>query len=778
MRLKLQLYICNLHCIKKMDLKIVPTIFVFFNIILAQSQTQSGIIQGNITSKGYPIAYANIILEETSYGTISDKNGNFTLKNIPFSEYRILVSFIGYKKHMQKINLNSTKKNTLNINLTPSNTTIEEVVITGQYEPTEIKKSVYKVKILGSKTIQQRGAVNLRDVLAQEMNARIIHDNILGSNIILQGLSGQNVKILQDGIPLIRGKSNSFDLNQINLSNIQRIEIIEGPLSVQYGTNALAGTVNLISKELLEGKKISTGLNTYYESVGRYNADVFIGTHIKKSKIRGAFGRNQFTGFSSLEQERTMNWNPKIQYFGNLRYTQKIKTLNLGITYNYFKQNAIGYGAPTTTASYSIATDRYNSTIRWNSNIFLNGKINRHSYIDFVGGYQKYHQEGVKYLVNLLDNTKKKTSDKSDYNSTFFNSYTSRGAYSKKGIAKDKITAQVGYDINWNTSQGGSVNNDSDTLFDLGFFCSINYKPAPNLEIQPAFRYVLSNQFSTKSINFLATKLPVIPSLNLKYIWKEKTLIRASYARGFRTPSIRELYYYFHDTNHSIDGNPNLIPEASNNIIFSIQHTIKKDNCSLQIQPSAYYNDMKNRIYLIRKESITAGDENKVNRTYLNLPSFKTQGINLELTYKSNNRLTIKTGLGLLARSGSKSLGEKFYSHEINSCVSYLFPKLQAKLACFYKYNGPLAEFSLINNKVVDRTLQDYNMLDASASKTFKGGLLALSFGVKNIFNITDITQTGDGKYGLLPRIGFKQKVPVSWGKTFFINLKINLNKY
>jgi len=752
-------------------------LLIFLNVFITHSQAHLGDLHGNVSSKGQPIIYANIYLEGTSYGTISDENGNFTLKNIPFSVYKIQVSFTGYEKFRKEINVNAPKLKTLYIDLSPSNTIIEEVVITGQYEPTEIKKSVYKVKVLGGKIIQERGAVNLRDVLGQEMSIRIIHDNILGSNIILQGLSGQNVKILQDGIPLISGKSNSFDLNQINLNNVKQVEIIEGPLSVQYGTNALAGTVNLISKELPKGKMVAAGLNTYYESIGQYNADAFIGTHIKKSKIRAAFGRNQFTGFSSLEDKRTMNWNPKTQYFGNLRYTQKIKDLNLGISYNHFKQMAIGYGVPTITPTYAIATDRYNYTTRWDTNVFFNGKLNDENYIDFVGGHQKYYQKGIKYLVNLQDNTKKKTSDPSDHDSTFFNSYISRGAYSKKGIARDKIATQLGYDLNWNSSEGGRINKDGTTIFDGGLFGSINYKPIDELEIQPGFRYVFSNQFSTKSIHFLGARLPIIPSLNVKYTWKENTRIRASYAKGFRTPSIRELYYYFHDANHSIDGNPNLIPETSNNITLSIQHTVLKDNWLFRIESSAYYNNMKDRIYLIRKGSISLGDENKVNRTYLNLPFFKTQGVNLGFTYKSNNDLSIKAGAGLLVRSGSKSLGENFYSQELNSSVSYLFPKTQTKISCFYKYNGPLAEFSLIEDEVVNRTLQGYNMLDVSASRNFNEGLLGLSCGVKNIFNVIDIVQTGNGTDGLLPRTGFKQKVPISWGTTFFINLKINFNK-
>jgi len=756
--------------------KLIVTLFLCLSGLVVKAQVVKGIVQGYVFSNGAPAPYANISLKNTSYGTTCNEKGYFIIKNIPTASYQLLVSHIGYESFQQTVLVKENDTITLSITLNTSNVKMEEVVVTGQYEPTEVKRSVYKVKVVGAKDIQQRGAVNLRDVLTQELNARIIHDNVLGSNIILQGLSGQNVKILLDGIPLISGAANEFDLNQINLNNIERIEIIEGPLSVQYGTNALAGTVNLISKELPKGKKAAIGLNTYYESVGQYNADVSVGTAIKKNKLIGSFGRNQFTGFSSLEEERTMNWNPKTQYFGNLRYARKIKKVNLGLTYNQFNEKSIGLGIPTTTSSYSIATDRYRYVTRWNSNFYLNGKVGKKGYIDFVGGYQQYDQESIKYLVNLKDDTKKKTTDPADHDITRFDTWTYRGAYSRKGLAKDKITLQLGYDLNWNSSAGGRVNTASSTLFDGGVFCSVNYKPIKQLEIQPAFRYVISNQFSTDKINFLSMGLPIIPSLNLKYVWKEKTQIRASYAKGFRAPSLRELYFYFHDANHSIDGNPDLTPESANNFIVAIRHAIVKDNWSLRIEPSVYFNDMKDRIYLISKETTAPGDENKVNKTYLNLPFFRTQGGNLNLTY-SQNRLAVRAGAGLIARSGSKSIGDKFYSYEASSSVSYHLPNWDTKIKAFYKYNGPLAEFSIVNDEVVDRTIQDYNMLDLSISKAFKKDFILLTFGAKNLFDVTNVDQTGDGSDGVLPRTGFKQSVPISWGRTFFLNLKLNLTK-
>merc|ERR1711965_356759 len=92
-------------------------------------------------------------------------------------------------------------------------------------------------------------AVTLKDVLVNQNNIRVAQDNVLGSSMSLQGMSGQNIKILIDGIPVIGRLNGNIDISQINLNTIERIEIIEGPLSVNYGTDALAGTINLISQK-------------------------------------------------------------------------------------------------------------------------------------------------------------------------------------------------------------------------------------------------------------------------------------------------------------------------------------------------------------------------------------------------------------------------------------------------------------------------------------------------------------------------------------------------
>lgn len=127
---------------------------------------------------------------------------------------------------------------------------LQEVVVTGQYQPQSLRKSVYQVRTISADRISRQGATNLTGVLNNELGIRFSNDRTLGTtDIELMGMSGRNVKILLDGVPMVDRGDTRESLNQINVHSIERIEIVEGPMSVSYGSDALAGVINIITKK-------------------------------------------------------------------------------------------------------------------------------------------------------------------------------------------------------------------------------------------------------------------------------------------------------------------------------------------------------------------------------------------------------------------------------------------------------------------------------------------------------------------------------------------------
>jgi outer membrane receptor for ferrienterochelin and colicins len=125
----------------------------------------------------------------------------------------------------------------------------QEIVVTGQFSPTEIENSVLPVRIITKEMIERRAAMNLIEVLQQEVGIKTQRDPILGNSISMNGLNGKHIKILIDGVPMIGRSNGNLDLDRIQVQQIERIEIIENAMSVNYGTNALGGTINIITKK-------------------------------------------------------------------------------------------------------------------------------------------------------------------------------------------------------------------------------------------------------------------------------------------------------------------------------------------------------------------------------------------------------------------------------------------------------------------------------------------------------------------------------------------------
>src|SRR6185503_20761488 len=185
--------------------------------------------------------------------------------------------------------------------------TLGEVVVTGQYKPQSLKNSVYQVRVISKEKIQKTAAARLQDVLSTELNMRFTQDNATGgSDITMMGLKGQNVKVLIDGLPMTgrQGTTNEIDINQVDVNSIERIEIVEGPMSVIYGADALAGVINIITKKA-NASKISVIAKLHEETVGKeygiqqgiHNQYVGLTLRNKKWEIGGGFGYNYFGGW-------------------------------------------------------------------------------------------------------------------------------------------------------------------------------------------------------------------------------------------------------------------------------------------------------------------------------------------------------------------------------------------------------------------------------------------------------------------------------------------------
>ncbi len=212
---------------------------------LTNSQT-TFTLSGYITSEGESISYANVYLETTSYGTTTDANGYYEIKNIPTETYTIVVSMAGYVTQRKTIKIE--ENSTINFNLETES--LDEVVVTGTRTFKRKTNSAVIVNILNSESLNMLQACNLSEGLKFQPGLRVETDcqTCNYTQLRINGLGGGYSQILINGRPIFSPLTGLYGLEQIPVNMIERIETIRGGGSSLYGSSAIGGVVNVITK--------------------------------------------------------------------------------------------------------------------------------------------------------------------------------------------------------------------------------------------------------------------------------------------------------------------------------------------------------------------------------------------------------------------------------------------------------------------------------------------------------------------------------------------------
>jgi len=701
---------------------------------------------------------ANVCIENMNNKSkqykISDLHGKVDLNITGKSE--IAISFMGFERKIDTISPGQFKR----IMMEPTSYQANQVVITAQYAPMKADNSIYKVNVIDINAITEKGATNLKELLGTELNIRTSEDAVLGSTMTLQGLSGEHIKFLIDGVPVIGRMDGNIDLSQLNMFNVDHIEIVEGPMSVIYGSNALAGAVNIITKE---NKKsvLSGNIEGYYESVGTYNLSGGFSTRIKNSSFSLNVARNFFSGFSLADTSRAKLWNPKRQYNTDFYYMYDKKNFKLKISAIYFNELMPDKGA-LMAPYYETAFDQYFYTNRLSTKLEFTSRLNHDKFLNLLGSYSYYNRIKNTWYNDLTTLNRHLTTNTADQDTSVFDAYMFKASFSKSNDSS-KLDYQAGLDFNIEDGEGKRILNNQQSIGDYAAFVSGQYKPFQKLGIQPGLRYAYNTKYNA----------PLVYSINIKYDPFKSVNVRLSYARGFRSPSLKELYLYFVDVNHDVLGNPDLQAEHSHNFNFSGAYNFSRNKSYFTIEANLFYNYIQNIITLAQKAGLLY--------TYINIDDYRTQGGGITLTYKLHPRFTWVTGWALSGLYNSLSKQESglvryAYTNDISSEWRYNNLKYKFTLSVFYKYNSRLPQFYLDqNNQVKEGYVDEYHTLDVTIKRNFFKDMIQLTLGGKNLFDNKNIISLGNTGGVHSTSDG---TVPVGWGRTWFAGLTCYFNKY
>lgn len=750
-------------------------------LISANSYAQKAVIRILDEKTQEPCPYANVVLydKDDNYikGSMSDKNGEVACEIT--EELKIVISYVGYKNYTDVIKPGENKT----VHLQQSLFEIESVVVTGQYKPQPVDKSIYKIDIVSSKSMQERGVNNLAEALSSETSIRLAVDPSTGTSIIMQGMGGENIKYLVDGVPLVGRVGGDIDLSQINMENVDHVEIVNGPMSVQYGTSAIAGVVNIITKKNQYFNNLIK-VNAFVDNMGTYNFGVYGSVIRGKHSFTLAGNRNLFQGVDSDinvdstdvdGHDRYMEFKPKLVYNSNVDYTFRNNNFSLSVKSQYMNSLVKNYSNHPEKVPTAYDFDFH--TIRSINSITVSDKLSENLSYNIIGAYTYFGRETdlIKADLHLLTKEVMSTSH------TTFNNIMTRGNFTY--VPGEKLSVMTGWDVNYDNGTGDKI-EDGAEIGDYAAYLSGQYKPVEKLSIQPGLRFIYNTIYGA----------PLIPSINIQYSPFDLINLRISYAKGFRAPSLKELYLDFKDSNHDLSGNTDLKAETTNSYNGTLTFKIKKANYNFKIEPSAFYNDGKDAITLI----ITDIEANQATNT--NMGGRKTYGGDLNAAFNLSSGLSLGAGISRTYRTyDSEGNGDYlpvigYNNYSFNT--RYTFRKLNATIMANLKWYAetPLLATVPEGETVIDTDFspsldevpvdedgyynaytEPYGDLEISFTKNLWKNRINLVVGGKNLLNYTGVRNYGYLYWG---QDNYQEEYfnPKGIGRVFFIKLNFKLN--
>lgn len=663
--------------------------------------------------EGKPLSGANIVYSfaEKDLRTFTDEKGIATLQTVQFP-LQLKISYLGYESIDTILKDLPPGMDQIEIALSIKNKQLNDVIVTGGIVPVMERNSIYKVKSIPQKEIQNRAALGLGDVLQFEMNHFLSSDNILGTGLNIGGLSGQNIKMLINGVPINGSEAGFIDLSQINMHNVRRIEILQGPMSIIYGGNAMGGVINIITgetKNTWEGN-----LKAYGESIGKLNIAGSVGFKKRQHRFKLSMVENDFFGWSPKEDtlERYQLWKPKQQRSADINYNYSLKKGDIDFYTYYLYETIQNLGAPNVSPYRAYAFDEYYKTNRFRQSVNFNHRLSPFERFSMQNTYSVYYRTKNRFLKDLVNLDSELTSNIEDQDTSVYDMWHFRGMFNSNRIRSVDLNA--GYELNMEKGVSSRLLDNKQKINETGFFTTATYMHK-SVSLMPSFRINFHSKYHTNYSYGLHTKYTPNHRLN----------IRASLAQAYRSPGMKEMFLTFIDNNHIITGNENLLPEKGHHLQLFADYTIQNNKTLWTLSYEGRLNRIKNMIHLVNDST------NFISARYINLNSFNNVIHSLIVHYQQNH-LQFKTAFSITNIFNSTSYADQTI-YEIGSSANYFWTKLNSHINLYYKFISRQPILFIDGTVAYSRPLHIANL---TCSRSFLNNRITLQSGIKNIFNV------------------------------------------
>jgi iron complex outermembrane recepter protein len=570
--------------------KIVLIFFVLFLFIKVNAQNQ---IKGKVTDiNNQPLIGASVFLPELNKGTITNQAGEYLISNIPNGKIKIQFSFVGYNTEIKTIDISQTE-NELNAFLTTAIIQSQEVVITGGYVSSQHENAV-KIDVLRSKDIALSGTPNFMESLTKVPGVDMIAKGQGVSKPVIRGLSMNDVLVMNNGV---RIENYQFSENHplgIDDNDVERVEIIKGPASLLYGSDAIGGVINFIKEKPAPVGKIlgDYRMQLHSNTLGMNNS---IGLKGTSKNLFGGFRFGNKTHADYLQGGGDYVPNSRfneITFNANTGYTGKIGTFKL--FYDYFKQD-LGMTVPPVKP---LITEQGRKNEIWFQDLEHQLLSSQNSlYLGkFKWDINAAYQNALRKLQTTLDVPFVEMNlNTITYESKLYLPSNDKSEY----IIGLQGMSQNNRNLNNRTSQFLPDANISN----IGFLGLAQYTFFKKLKLQGGLRFDMYKT-ETFALGIEGTSSYHAPvnkefsnlngSIGATYQPVEKIMFRTNFAKGYRVPNLSELTSNGMHGNRYEIGNENLSPENS----FETDLSMHYHGEFLSFDLAGFYNQINDYIFI------------------------------------------------------------------------------------------------------------------------------------------------------------------------------------
>ncbi|MCY1634156.1 TonB-dependent receptor [Marinifilum sp. D737] len=739
---------------------------VFFSAF-SQNFSLSGKVYNKNTREGIDFAYVYL----DSLNTASTQNGGqYTLSKLTKGKYHLCVSVLGYEKFCQEIDLKASKK--FDIGLQPKSFTISPIVVTGTGTHYKIDNVPVQTEIITKKDIADISGRNVEEIISGISSSIDYTTSSMGSNIKINGLGKDYVLILLNGKRLTGGVGGYADLNRINSADIEQIEVVKGASSTLYGSDAIAGVINIITKKV-KGKRSASSssrlgaygdfkqLNSFTFSEGKlsgkttFNYKQKAGYQLNSMKFNNKWESNHDLPFLVHTYYKPVNKSKAytISQFLEYEVNQKL-SLNMDLSW-YEKILYFPFKA-------QMHNYYYNNRAVSLAGIYKLKKNNLLSFNFDVNNYLYYTEYPYKYNESYITSTDviKKTYYPGD---RFKNSDVVNVISQVKGVfnINDKNKLSFGTELR-------------------GEYLEAEYRlTTPKVNAYTYSLYVQDEMKLSKKLDLVAglrtlyhdkTGFSATPKLSMMYK-ESKFTHRFTYSNGFKSPTLKELYYYYESNRMGMYrlylGNEDLKAQKSHYFSLSSEFKANKFKTGLNIYLNRIYDKIDYKIIPTTYDHSRRGIEETKKR--YNIDDARTIGADWHFSFPVFSQLLFNGSYSYVnAKNLSQDIrlngiSEHSATWKLSWTERWNKKKLNINLSGVYKSDRFYLEEDL--ERSYADAYQVWKLSSNLSINKLENYKIWITAGIDNLFDYVDDRPYGS-HYGTL-----------NPGRTLFVGLNVNFSK-